>query len=71
MIFGTLGGVNFIDTNLGEGKMPISFDRCDLEGSKFSNSNLRIVEIQNSDVTGMKIDDVPVEKLIDAYYRIE
>lgn len=70
MIFVTLGGVSFIDTNLGDENMPISFERCDLEGSKFSNSNLRNVEIQNSDLTGMKIDNVPVEKLIDAYYQL-
>ncbi|WP_100372249.1 GNAT family N-acetyltransferase [Bacillus sp. FJAT-45037] len=70
MIFVTLGGVSFIDTNLGDENIPISFERCDLEGSKFSNSNLRNVEIQNSDLTGMKIDNVPVEKLIDAYYQL-
>ena len=63
MVFVTLGGVRFIDTDLGEENMPISFERCDLEGSKFSNSNLRNVEIQKSDLTGMKIDDVPVEDL--------
>lgn len=70
MIFVTLGGVSFIDTDLGDENMPISFERCDLEGSKFSDSNLRNVEIQNSDLTGMKIDNVPVEKLIDAYYQL-
>lgn len=70
MILVTLGGVSFIDTNLGDENMPISFERCDLEGSKFSNSNLRNVEIQKSDLTGMKIDNVPVEKLIDAYYQL-
>lgn len=70
MIFVTLGGVSFIDTNLGDENMPISFERCDLGGSKFSNSNLKNVEIQNSDLTGMTIDNVPVEKLIDAYYQL-
>lgn len=70
MIFVTLGGVNFIDTNLGDESMPITFERCDLEGSKFSNSNLRNVEIQNSDLSGMKIDNVPVEELIDAYNQL-
>ena len=70
MIFVTLGGVSFIDTDLGDENMPISFERCDLEGSKFSNSNLRNVEIQKSDLTGMKIDNVPVEDLIDAYYQL-
>ena len=70
MIFVTLGGVRFIDTNRGDENMPITFERCDLEGSKFSNSNLRNVEIQNSDLTGMKIDNVPVEDLIEAYYQL-
>lgn len=70
IIFVTLGGVSFIDTNLGDENKPISFERCDLEGSKFSNSNLRNVEIQKSDLTGMKIDNVPVEELIEAYYQL-
>lgn len=70
MVFVNLGGVNFIDTNLGDENTPISFDRCDLEGSKFYNSNLRNVEIQNSDLSGMKINNVPVEDLIDAYYQL-
>lgn len=65
-----LGGVSFIDTNLGEENMPISFERCDMEGSTFSNSNLRNVEIHNSDLTGMKIDNVPIEKLLEAYHRL-
>ena len=70
LIFVTLGGVRFIDTNRGDENMPLTFERCDLEGSKFSNSNLRNVEIQNSDLTGMKIDNVPVEDLIEAYYQL-
>lgn len=70
MILVTLGGVSFIDTNLGDENKSISFERCDLEGSKFSNSNLRNVEIQKSDLTGMKIDNVPVEDLIEAYYQL-
>ncbi|MDW0117468.1 GNAT family N-acetyltransferase [Sporosarcina thermotolerans] len=70
MIFVTLGGVRFSDTNLGDENIPISFERCDLEGSKFCNSNLRNVEIQKSDLTGMKIDNVPVEDLFEAYYQM-
>lgn len=70
MVFVTLGGVRFIDTNLGEENTPISFERSNLEGSKFNNCNLRNVEIQNSDLTGMKIDNVPVEDLIEAYYQL-
>ncbi|MCU5098112.1 GNAT family N-acetyltransferase, partial [Bacillus wiedmannii] len=52
--FVTLGGVHFKDTSLGEGKHPISFNRCDLEGSTISNSNLKNMEIENCDRTGMK-----------------
>ena len=70
MVFVTLGGVRFTDTDLGEENRPISFERCNLEGSTFSNSNLRNVEIQKSDLTGMKIDGVPVDDLIDAYYQL-
>lgn len=70
MIFVTLGGVNFIDTNLGDENKAISFERCDLEGSKLSNCNLRNVEIQKCDLTGMKIDNIPVEKLIEAYSKL-
>ncbi|MEK3889841.1 GNAT family N-acetyltransferase [Bacillus sp. FSL K6-3431] len=66
----TLGGVRFIDTNLGDDKKPISFERCDLEGSKISNSNLRNAEIQNCDLTGMKIDNIPIEDLLEVYYQV-
>ncbi|MDF9558595.1 GNAT family N-acetyltransferase, partial [Bacillus tropicus] len=34
----TLGGVQFKNTSLGEDNHPISFNRCDLEGSTISNS---------------------------------
>lgn len=71
MVFVTLGGVRFTDTNLGDENKPLSFERCDLEGSKFSNCNLRNVEIHMSDLTGMKIDNVPVEELIEAYYLLK
>ncbi|MFN7253434.1 MAG: GNAT family N-acetyltransferase [Anaerobacillus sp.] len=70
MVFVTLGGVHFGDTNLGEGKLPILFERCELEGSKLINCNLRNVEIQESDVTGMKIDSIPVEELFKAYREV-
>ncbi|MFJ8453806.1 GNAT family N-acetyltransferase [Bacillus paramycoides] len=69
--FVTLGGVQFKNTNLGENKEPISFERCDLEGSKINNSNLKNVEIQNSDITGMKINNIPVEELLELYNRVK
>ncbi|WP_439019621.1 GNAT family N-acetyltransferase [Bacillus thuringiensis] len=65
-----LGGVQFKDTNLGEDKAPISFNRCELERSKLSNSNLKNMEIENCDVTGMKINGIPIEDLLALYNRV-
>lgn len=69
--FVTLGGVHFKDTSLGEGKHPISFNRCDLEGSTISNSNLKNMEIENCDITGMKINGIPIEKLLELYNKVK
>jgi GNAT superfamily N-acetyltransferase len=69
MRFVTLGGVRFIDTTIGEQQEPISFERCDLQGTQISDSNLRNLQITNSDITGMTIDNIPVEKLLEAYYQ--
>jgi GNAT superfamily N-acetyltransferase len=66
----TLGAVRFLNTDLGEGEDPLSFERCNLQGSKFSNCNLKGVEIQKSDLSGMKIDNIPVEELLGAYKRL-
>ncbi|MBD3843044.1 MAG: GNAT family N-acetyltransferase [Campylobacterales bacterium] len=65
----TLGGVRFIDTNLGDDKEPLSFERCDLQGTKISNSNLRNLQIKDSDISGMTMDNIPVEKLLEVYYQ--
>ncbi|OCA90349.1 acetyltransferase [Bacillus sp. FJAT-27225] len=65
----TLGGVRFIDTNLGDDSEPLSFERCDLQGTKISKSNLRNLQITESDITGMTIDNIPVEKLLELYYQ--
>ncbi|CAM4368444.1 GNAT family N-acetyltransferase [Bacillus albus] len=69
--FVTLGGVQFKDTNLGEDKDPISFNRCDLEGSTISNSNLKNIEIENCDISGMKINGIPVENLLELYNKVK
>lgn len=69
MRFVTLGGVRFIDTNLGDDKEPLSFERCDLQGTKISNSNLRNLQITDSDISGMTINNIPVEKLLEVYYQ--
>lgn len=66
----SLGGVRFLDTDLGTENNPILFERCDLKSSKLRFCNLRDVEIQDSDITGMKIDNIPVEKLLEAYYQV-
>ncbi|MEB9455299.1 GNAT family N-acetyltransferase [Bacillus anthracis] len=67
----TLGGVQFKDTSLGENKHPISFNRCDLEGSTISNSNLKNMEIENCDITGMKVNGIPMEKLLALYNKVK
>lgn len=69
--FVTLGGVHFKDTSLGEDKLPISFNRCDLEGSTISNSNLKNMEIENCDITGMKINGIPIENLLELYNKVK
>ncbi|EJS46631.1 GNAT family N-acetyltransferase [Bacillus nitratireducens] len=66
----TLEGVRFIDTSLGDEGNPITFERCNLKGSKIKNRNLRNVEIQQSDITGMKINDIPVADLLELYYHV-
>ena len=66
----TLGGVHFTDTNLGDNKTPLSFERCNLEGSKFIDCNLKNVEIQQGELSSMKINGIPVEKLLEAYSQV-
>ncbi|GIO46255.1 hypothetical protein J34TS1_10200 [Paenibacillus azoreducens] len=43
--------------------------RCDLQGTKISNSNLKNLQITDSDITGMTIDNIPVEKLLEVNYQ--
>ncbi|WP_179861587.1 GNAT family N-acetyltransferase [Bacillus sp. AFS094611] len=69
--FVTLGGVQFKDTSLGEDKDPISFNRCDLEGSTISNCNLKNIEIENCDISGMKINGIPIENLFELYNKVK
>ncbi|WP_020060330.1 GNAT family N-acetyltransferase [Bacillus sp. 123MFChir2] len=70
MAFVTLNGVRFIDTNLEDEENPITFKRCNLKGSKITHSNLRNVEIEQSDITGMKINNIPVADLLELYYQV-
>ncbi|MGF9767351.1 GNAT family N-acetyltransferase [Bacillus albus] len=69
--FVTLGGVQFKDTSLGEDKHPILFNRCDLEGSTISNSNLKNMEIENCAISGMKINGIPIENLLELYNKVK
>jgi len=69
MRFVTLAGVSFLDTNLGEKNAPLSFERCNLQGTKIHDCNLRNLAITDSDLTGMTINHIPVEKLLEAYHR--
>ncbi|CKI50475.1 Uncharacterised protein [Streptococcus pneumoniae] len=63
----TLGGVQFKNTSLGDEKEPIVFDKCDLEGSTISNSNLKNIEIENCNIVGMKLNGIPIENLLNLY----
>ncbi|MBH0168090.1 GNAT family N-acetyltransferase [Fictibacillus sp. 18YEL24] len=68
-IYVTLSGVQFQDTNLGDIAKPLVFNRCDLTGSKLINCDLKHVEIEKSEISGMKIDNIPVEELLQLYYQ--
>ncbi|MGF2773071.1 GNAT family N-acetyltransferase [Bacillus cereus] len=67
----TLGGVQFKNTSLGDEKEPILFDKCDLEGSTISNSNLKNIEIENCDIVGMKLNGIPIENLLNLYNKVK
>ncbi|MEB8870842.1 GNAT family N-acetyltransferase, partial [Bacillus cereus] len=45
----------------------IVFDKCDLEGSTISNSNLKNIEIENCNIVGMKLNGIPIENLLNLY----
>ncbi|MFC7373470.1 GNAT family N-acetyltransferase [Fictibacillus iocasae] len=66
----TLGGVTFFGTNLGDQENPVSFEKCDLKGSKIVNCNLQNVELESCQMDGMKINNVPVEELLEAYNKV-
>lgn len=46
---------------------PIRFENCELRGSQISNCDLSYVEILDSELTGMKINGIPVEDLLKNY----
>jgi len=67
----TLGGVTFSDTNLGQEKEPLLVERCDFTGSTLIDSNLTNVNIVNCELSGMKINDIPIEDLLEAYEQVK
>lgn len=67
----TLGGVTFSDTNLGYENEPVLVERCNLTGSTLIDSNLTDVHIVNCELSGMKINDIPIEDLLKAYEQVK
>lgn len=63
----SLGGTYFHDTTLGEEGEPVRFERCDLKGALFKDSNLKNVELIDCETEGMRINKILVKDLLDAY----
>ncbi|MGQ0518679.1 pentapeptide repeat-containing protein, partial [Bacillus sp. D-CC] len=42
-----------------------------LEGTVIHNSNLKDIEIANCDITGLKINGIPIEKLLALYNKVK
>ncbi|TYS67518.1 GNAT family N-acetyltransferase [Sutcliffiella horikoshii] len=60
-----MSGVEFKDTTIEDA--PVSFERCELMGTRFTNCKMVDVEINACDISGMKIDGVSVEELLEVY----
>ncbi|MTH51868.1 GNAT family N-acetyltransferase [Bacillus mangrovi] len=63
----TLEGIKVMDSTLGERNHPVTFERCDLEGTKISGCSLKNAQITKSEIEGMTIDGISVEKLLEVY----
>ncbi|WP_374056810.1 GNAT family N-acetyltransferase [Rossellomorea sp. FM04394] len=63
----TLDGVYLHDTTLGEENEPVRFERCDLKGSQFKACNLNDVRLIDCETEGMRINNILVKDLLDAY----
>lgn len=63
----SLGGVQFKDADLGYEATPISFERCDIQGTTMDNCNLKGLTIRDSDIEGMTIDGIAIDELVKAY----
>ncbi|WP_404448509.1 GNAT family N-acetyltransferase [Sutcliffiella horikoshii] len=64
-----MSGVEFSDTSIE--RAPISFERCELMGTRFNNCRMGDVEIIDCDISGMKIDGVSVEELLEVYRKVK
>ncbi len=65
----SIGGAYIHDTNLGfhQSHGPVTFERCDLTGSKITDCSLQGVEISSCNINGMKINGILVEELLKNY----
>ncbi|NEU60986.1 GNAT family N-acetyltransferase [Paenibacillus sp. ALJ109b] len=65
--FCALDGVHFQDTHLGQDRVPMRWEHCDLKGSHFNDCDLSGVQLEQCQVAGMKINGVAIEELLAAY----
>ncbi|MGD7010201.1 GNAT family N-acetyltransferase [Metabacillus sp. 84] len=65
----TMGGVQFKDTSLDGNETPLTFERCDLAGVRMAGCSLKGAEIDQCDVSDMKINGISVQALFEAYER--
>ncbi|MFZ6680219.1 hypothetical protein [Undibacterium sp. Tian12W] len=60
-----LADSNFNEINLRASK----FFSVDLEACRFANCSFKNITIESSDVTGMKINDIPVSELLRIFHE--
>ncbi|MRS60035.1 hypothetical protein [Larkinella terrae] len=48
---------------------PLRFENCHLEGSTLTGGSLKDVEVTDCALTGMRINGILVEKLLEAYAK--
>jgi ribosomal protein S18 acetylase RimI-like enzyme len=64
-----MSDVRFSDTSI-EGA-PVTFERCELMGTRFTNCKMADVEINACDISGLKVDGVSVEELLEVYRKVK
>ncbi|MFW5652692.1 MAG: pentapeptide repeat-containing protein [Planctomycetota bacterium] len=66
-----LGGALFRHVGLPTGspgkQSPVTFEECDLNGSRFDHCDLTNASITDCDVAGLTINGIPVEQLMSAW----